>query len=150
MKVFAWVKNKAGLAHEQGDVIYFYPMVEDQGKDTLNHFYPLVVDITIPCGETFAKVKHDCPRCKWNDPDSCDVIKYTRGKWSTGDVLNPPKIIEKREYKVDISKIIDSTILKEEKTTIEKEAIITDTKKTENTTSIFVKKETVDEKSVAK
>lgn len=123
MKVYVYIKikeNKNPQGTTKGDIIYVYPMVEDQGKLTLDNFIPVVMDLKIPCGEDFNKQVYDCSKCKENDWETCDVIKYQRAKWTAGDIDNPPKTEKARRYSIDNTKIMNieteqSKILIEEK-----------------------------------
>lgn len=154
MKVYAFIKvqeNPRGdIGTTSGDVIYFYPIQDDIGKNTLDNddgaafFFPVVVDITIPCGSNFDNHIHDCTRCVNCDPDECDVIKYSRAIWSAGDIDNPPKPIKARRYKVNIDTILDATkktlVQKVGKSIADKDSIVNNAKNDEKSKTIFIDK----------
>ncbi|MCP4149800.1 MAG: hypothetical protein GY757_18795 [bacterium] len=153
MKVYLWIKHKTypggdeGI--QQGDVAYVYPIVADQGKLTHRCYFPIVADLKIPCDKNFTvsngKAQWKCSGCKWNDPELCDVRKYTQGVWDAGDVFNAPKLIKKRMHKVDLDKVLSvqqkEVILKADKTESEKTQTIDYAVANEKTTTdIEVKK----------
>ena len=115
MQVYAWIKHKihpdpSTGGSTRGDLIYIYPMVRDQGKLTHDSFFPVVIDLKIPCGDRFTigtdGKEWDCTKCRYNDLDDCDVVKYSRALWSLGDIENPPKVIKKCRYNIDIDSIL--------------------------------------------
>jgi len=141
MKVYAYINIADKL---KGDIIYIYPMVEDQGKLTLNKFIPVVIDLNIPCGDAFNKLEYNCVRCKDNDWETCDKIKYERAVWSAGDILNPPKVIKRRRYMIDRTEFISGEsellITKADKTEQEKLTIITNAKNNEQLKTVIIEK----------
>jgi len=90
----------------KGDVQSIHPLNGPHGKLMLRSHYPLVMDLNIPCGEKYNNFETNCPRCKFNDPDQCDVQKYEKGSWLPGDLFNPPKLDQKRKYKIDFDKVL--------------------------------------------
>lgn len=109
MKVFAFLKIWETAGNAEGDIISFHRITdkpEEVGLDALNYFYPVMVDINVPCGADY-EVKARCSRCEHNDPESCDVIKYTRGIWKAGDLFTVPKLETKRQYKIDWKPMVD-------------------------------------------
>lgn len=134
MKVLAFIKIRkhpqpdSGGA-QAGDIISFHPVDEPRSEEELKFYLPILVDINIPCGEKYDKGLK-CVNCEFNDPDLCDNIKYTRGIWGEGSLLTPPKPITKRKYKIDRTKFIsgatDETVLKWDKTEVERQTILSD------------------------
>lgn len=116
------------LGSQKNDIIYIYPIVEDIGKDTLNHFLPLRIDLNIPCGQKFQKLINHCPTCQYNDPDECEVVKYTKGLWSPGDIENPPKLIKKARHYINrlsfTNQTIENLLLNKNKTEEQKDLIM--------------------------
>jgi len=117
MKVYVWIKHKeypdpkirGGC--QKGDLVFIYPMVNDQGKLTQDHYFPIVMDLNIPCGKDFNIINGqkgwNCNKCLYHDPDSCDVIKFTCATWSAGTLDEMPTILDKYRYKVDIDAVLD-------------------------------------------
>lgn len=134
---------------KQGDVAYIYPMVPDQGRLTLRTYYPIVMDLIIPCGEglvpdmDFNSLTFHCVKCPYNEPISCDCIRLKAAEWSAGDVFNPPKLTKARVYSVDLTTFLTpieiTEISKEDKTEAEKTAIFVNVK--EQPKTLAVKKE---------
>jgi len=130
MQVYAWVKHKEypdskkqeGM--QSGDICYIYPIDAGQGRLTQKTYFPVVIDIEIPCGKDFSIIngvaQWKCGRCEYNDPELCDVRKYMSAEWGPGDILNPPPLLKKRRYTIDIDSVtsepIKELILKENKT----------------------------------
>lgn len=85
--------------------------INPHGADAMNGLTPILVDIAIPCGVKFDIPPNYCNRCRWNDPESCDVIKYTRGVWSTGELFKKPKVVQYRKYKIEIDKLLSGDSL---------------------------------------
>jgi len=128
MKACAWIKFKVhpdskSAGTTRGDIVDILPFWNKVPPETkmMETFLPIGIDITIPCDKDFAYVdgkrSYDCGSCPDNDPEICDVIRYTRGYWGTGTVLDPPKLIKKRRFFVDIdSKIPAESLIVAEKT----------------------------------
>ena len=111
MQVYVYIKvqideNITDKSFVQGDIVFIYPMVLDQGKLTLDDVRPLVMDLKIPCGEDFKPV-FKCKDCIHRDPESCDVMNYQRALWTSGDLFTPPKVDRKNLFYVDFSYITD-------------------------------------------
>lgn len=109
MKVFAFLKINGSDANPEGDIISFHRLSNDintMGRDALNYFVPVVVDINVPCDSDFGMPHNKCVRCEWSTPDDCDVVKYTRGAWSTGDLDNPPRVIRKCKHRIDFQALL--------------------------------------------
>jgi len=138
MLVYAWIKHKAHPdaarqdAMQQGDVCYIYPIDADQGKLTHRTYFPVVVDLGIPCGERFSIGKDgnpnwDCVHCEYNDPELCEARKYVCAEWGAGTAFDPPRPIKKRRYKINLDDALTSNIktviLKREKTEEEKKSV---------------------------
>lgn len=149
MKVFAWIKFKKhpqpdSSGMQEGDICYFYPMVEDQGRLTMDTYLPVVVDLNIPCGKVFQELKHNCTKCKFNNPESCEVINFRRGIWSPGSIDKPPKIVKKRKFFINRSAFLSPTsealITKKDKTKEDKALIITNATNNEQPKNIIQEK----------
>lgn len=133
MLVWVFIKHKKGQGKSTttGDVIYIYPITgNDIGKETLNYFFPVKIDLNIPCGfKIINGIKQwDCNNCPDNDPASCDVIKYMAPKWDNGSITESPKMKNKRRYKINLRDIITENeellIKKHGKTTAENSLIM--------------------------
>ena len=133
MKVYAFVKirrhpDPLGAGAQYGDVISFHRIETKRSEEELKFFLPVLVDINIPCGDKYDR-GNNCAICKECEPELCDVIKYCRSEWTAGDILNQPKILKKRRYKMDIDSLIPTEFLavveKEDKTTEDQALIIT-------------------------
>lgn len=157
MKVYVYIKiqehpNPKSGGTTKGDIIYIYPIVEDQGRLTLNNTLPVVMDLNIPCGDDFNRIIYEpnnpdllnCNRCPYSDPDMCDKVKYTVGIWSAGDVENPPKLTAKRCWSIDrnqfVSPISEVLITNPDKTEAQKAQIIMQAKNNEQLKSIISEK----------
>ena len=118
VKVYGYVKinePNANAGTVNGDMIYFYHPDVPQAKDSFIDFFPVPMEIELPCGEeNFRKIclndptAMPCTSCPNCDPDECDKEKYTKGLWTIGDIHNPPELIYKRRHKVDITKFISA------------------------------------------
>lgn len=140
MKVYALCKIKVhplgdeGGGATRGDVIQFLRADHKFSDSEIKHFVPILVDITIPCGDDFMRVENgkyvnwNCGKCKDNDPEVCEVQKYVRALWDEGTVFEAPKVLRKFRFKLDIDSILPEATLtvvdKEEKTTEEKASIL--------------------------
>lgn len=118
MKVYAFIKikeNKHPQGSTTGDIIFIYPIDVPQARLDINDFFPVVIDLNIPCGENFKQIALQnrnaipCSRCEYNDVDMCDVRKYTQAIWTEGTLENPPKVEKKRRYYIDRTQFIDPT-----------------------------------------
>ena len=148
MKVYAWIKiaehpQPGGPGAQKGDIVYFYPIGVPQGKETLNHYVPVVVDLKVPCGENFIFTAR-CNRCKFSTPDLCDIRKYRSGVWSQGTLEKPPTLLKKRRYQIDRSMFIsgdtETTVLKKDKTEQEKALLLTQANNNEQLPSVIKEK----------
>jgi len=144
MKVYVWIKHKdhpdkTGAGMQQGDIAYIYPMVKDQGKLTQTCYFPVVMDLNIPCGSDFdiknGEKQWDCQRCINNDPALCDVRKYMMAEWTAGTLFEEPKVKKVRRYNVDLDEILSSSakllVCKQDKTLAEEDKVIKDAEKNE-------------------
>jgi len=146
MKVFAFVKirtNKAPQGATRGCVISFHRTESPRSEEELKFFLPVLVDINIPCGDKYDR-GNKCGSCKYNDPQECDVQKYGRAIWTSGDILNPPRVAKKRRYKIDIDSFLSpdslAVIDKLEKTKEERDMIISNALKNEVFESLILDK----------
>ena len=135
MKVYAFVKIKHhpqepdGQGAHYGDIVSFHRVETKRSQEELKFFLPVLVDINIPCGDKYDReMNGKCGGCKFNDPEECDVQKYARGKWSEGSLFEPPKLIKRARYKIDLSEVIDAEkiALAEKEKSIEECAVIMD------------------------
>lgn len=124
-----WIKHRENSNSQgvtKGDIVEVLPREADPGKLVYRSFYPMDVDINIPCGIDF-KPPYKCKDCVNNHPDTCDVRKLKIAEWSGGSVLDPPKVVKARVYGVDLKNIIpeklETIAYKEDKTKQEKKAI---------------------------
>lgn len=115
MQVYVYIKHKKDQSEsgmQPGDICYVYPMVADQGRLTLTTYFPVVMDLNIPCGQgqvegmDFNTLKFRCVGCPCNNPTECDAIKYKSANWSDGDILNPPKVRNSRRYYVSLDEVM--------------------------------------------
>lgn len=159
MKAYVYAKHRThpqpnSQGMQRGDVCYIYPInpsVGHQGNLTLRTYVPIVIDLNIPCGQgevagmNWNSLTFRCPKCPKNDPLSCDVNKYRKGKWSAGDIKDPPKLIKKRIYKIDIDSFLseDSKVLveRELKNDTEKALVYANSKKNEQSKTLFREKQ---------
>ena len=143
MLVYAWIKiedhpQPEGGGTQKGDIVLFTRTDRRAyGRKTLEFFLPVVVDITVPCGDDFDNYNTEkkaftrlCARCEWANQDDCDVIKYTKAVWGAGDIDNAPRPIKNRKYNIDrtkfISELSEAVVVKLDKTEQEKLTILTD------------------------
>ena len=114
MLVYVYIKHKdsqSSSGMQPGDICYVYPIDADQGRLTLTTYFPVVMDLNIPCGQgqvegmDFNTLKFRCVGCPCNNPTECDAIKYKSANWSDGDILNPPKVRNSRRYYVSLDKV---------------------------------------------
>ena len=133
MKVYAYIKiadhpQPDGTGMQKGDICYFFPMNRPQGNLTLNAYLPVVVDLTIPCGQAFQDLKFNCNKCQYNDEKLCEIQKYNKPVWSPGGLFEMPKPIKIRRYNIIRSKFIspltEIEIVKRPKTVAAKTAIL--------------------------
>ena len=155
MNVHVWFKHKdashAPNASQRGDVSSIHPIDAPVGGKMLGSFFPVVMDLIIPCGKDFTiingKKQWDCPKCPYNNPDECDAIRVKMPVLSTGDILNPPKVLIKQRYKVDIDSIFSAEmkeiILKTEKTELEKTDVLTAADSNPTTKTILIDKSVI-------
>lgn len=134
MKVKALIKSKPKTStkegsYDVGDIIYFWPLNKDHGSRTFTSMMAVVIDLKVPCGDKFDVQPPPCNTCKDNHIDTCDIIKYSKGVWTSGDVLNPPKLIKKSRYNINRSQFIsgesEKLTVKIEKTEAEKDIMLT-------------------------
>jgi len=130
MKVLALVKiryNSKSDGTTYGDLIALGRTDYIRSTSELESFVPVLLDLNIPCGDKFMK-GHNCVTCEYNDPIDCDSVKYQRGLWTEGDIENPPTLIKKRRYIIDITKLLSEETLvliaKHDKTEIEQATIM--------------------------
>ncbi len=131
MKVYVYTRvipnNLTPSDDGVGDAVYIYPIDVPQAKLDIQDFLPIVMDLKIPCGDNFRKRVADqsnatqCQKCEFRDEDLCDNIKYTVGVWGEGTLRTPPKLINKRRYKIDRSTFVSA----------DSNDLITNTEKTE-------------------
>lgn len=159
MKVYVYVKHKAnpqisGAGTQEGDVIFIYPIVKDQGKLTLKTYIPIVMELNIPCGQgqvpdmdftiNESRSMWQCVKCPFNDVIDCDARKYTSAKWGTGDILNPPRITKARRHSVNygllLSDASETLVKKQNKTDLEKALVFTNAKNNQQTKAIIEEK----------
>lgn len=154
MKVYVFTKikeNKNPRGTTTGDIVYIYPIDVPQAKLDINDFLPIVMDLTIPCGENFRQIALQnrkatpCHRCIYNDVDTCDVRKYTQGVWTAGTLKDQPKLKKKRRYSIDRSTFIsaesETLVTNDEKTETEKELAFTRAVNNERSPMIIEDKE---------
>jgi len=155
MLALIFIKYKAGQGGSTttGDIADIYPMDSPEivGTETLNYFFPVKMDLIIPCGSQFRieenRKQWDCINCPYNDPASCDVIKFTSPKFNAGDIGQEPVIELKRKYKVNIDNILSvkSKILveKQGKTQEEQSLVISRADKNPQLKTILEKKSVI-------
>jgi len=144
MKVMVFIKTR-GV--NKGDIQSIHPLNGPHGKLMLRSHYPIVMELDVPCGEKYNKFETNCPRCEFNDPDQCDIQKFEKGIWLPGKLLEPPKLDQKRKYKIDF----ESVLTEQEKIDVEKEVYTEEEKAdiytranlvaNEKTTAIILEKE---------
>jgi len=142
-KAYVFIKTRThpqpdGLGAQQGDVIEILPVDSRcvSGKKVFQSFFPVVVnDLKIPCGDgvkdaaglwayTDDGPEYSCGKCPHNDIDACNKVKYLKGAWIGGDIVNPPTLLKKRMYKVNLTTLtalspVASVVLKTDKTDLE-------------------------------
>jgi len=107
---------------ERGDIICIIP-VKKIGNKNFDNAMIFAVDLNIPCGDKFSYIdgekQFSCPKCRWNDPEICDVQRLQRPLFSV-DLFDNPKMVAWRGYKIDIDAHIDeeAKIEIEENTTV--------------------------------
>ena len=146
MKVFAFSKipdhpsKNINEGTRKGDIASFHRLDHKFSKMELQFFLPVVVDITIPCGDNYDKVR--CYNCKYNNVESCDVQKYTQPLMSYAP---NPRPLQKRMYNITregfISGDSESLITRIDKTLTERNTIVANALKNEQPKTIMVKKE---------
>lgn len=123
-KAYVFIKTRThpqpdGPGAQQGDVIEILPIDNRcvSGKKVFQSFLPVVVkDLKIPCGDgvqgaagpwayTDDGPAYSCGKCPYNDLADCDKVKYLKAIWTGGDILNPPTVIKKRMYKVNVTTV---------------------------------------------
>lgn len=119
MKVVVFVKISTGA------VVEILPYRETYGKKVLERHAPFVMDLKIPCEDSKSHA-FECLKCKYNDWEACDRIKYLRAIWTAGTVFDPPKPTERR-YKIEVESFISkesAEIFKEDQSAEEKALIL--------------------------
>ena len=62
------------------------------------------MELKIPCNDDKSDL-FPCGKCKYNDWELCDRIKYLRNNWTTGDIFTEPKPTDYR-YKINFESFI--------------------------------------------
>ena len=123
MRVRVLVKHRE---NNRGNIVEILPINEPLGRLVLRSHYPVDIDIEVPCGAGF-QPPYKCAKCVDNHPDTCDVRLYKTAIWSAGGVLDPPRLINKRRYRINLETVIPKEIetiaYKLEKTENEKQTI---------------------------
>lgn len=128
-----------------GDVMCLWPLNKDHGRKVFNTYMAVVMNLNIPCGGAFDDQPPPCADCKFNDPESCDKSRLERGVWSAGDVLNPPRLLKKQQYRIDISSLVSAETLallqKTEKAEEEKASVLQNALNNPQQSSVIIDKE---------
>ena len=139
MKVFVWVRLKKHPDFDsEGDIITVSPTNEHipMPKLDINNLVPILMDLTIPCGEKFNNQTKECGSCKYNEPELCDYRKLRRVKMTGGTLYDPPDIVNKRMHYIDYKSILSQDTMTalqvEDKTLTEMQTVWTNASKLTN------------------